>query len=411
MDRRRFLTSVAAGAVGGLAATPSFVGAGKLTPASAGPDRKDVEAAVERGLEYLKREQKQDGHWEAPNGMYPTAMTALAGMSFLMEGSTLRMGKYTDQINAGVKWITASSRVRPNGLIGNTDNQLEQLRYMYGHGFSTMFLASCYGEEEDDDQRKQLKLEEKLRKAVEFTGNAQTKKKHRKPEGKEVDIGGWGYVHREESQPPNFDEGSVTITQLQALRACKNAGIPVPVSIVEKAVAYLEACTTASGGIIYSYSMGSKDERPALTAAALACAISSGEFTHAIEVMNRKDPPPPTGVARPNVLRWFEYCRRTLFANKGRTPHQEYQTYYLSQAMYMLGDDRYGLLFPNDPKETWLTWSKYKEAVFPSILEAQNPKTGGWEGTGDYGCGPVYITAVHLTVLQLEKAILPIYQR
>src|SRR5207253_3408852 len=104
MDRRNFLTSVAAGAVGGLAATGSRAAA-QPAPAPVAYDKKDVEAAVERGLEYLKREQKQGGHWEAPNGMYPTAMTALAGMTFLMEGSTLRTRKYTDQINAAVKWL------------------------------------------------------------------------------------------------------------------------------------------------------------------------------------------------------------------------------------------------------------------------------------------------------------------
>lgn len=412
MDRRNFLSSVAAGAVGGLTGLPTLAHGGVRNQDKA--LNREAEAAAEKALEFLKREQRPDGHWEAPGGMYPTSMTALAGMAFLMEGSTLREGKYTDQLNSAVKWFLHPNRVRKNGLLGNVDNQTEQQRYMYGHGFGTMFLASVYGEEEDDAQRKELKLEQVLTEAVKFIGKAQTSKKHRRPEGKEAEIGGWGYVSAADGQ--NFDEGSVTITQLQALRAAKNAGIPVPIEIVNKAVAYLEACTTPQGGVIYSYAgsngaIAGGNERPPLTAAALACAISSGEFTNAIDVMNRKDPPPPTGVTRPNVVRWFEFCRRMIPVAKGRVAHEEYQMYYYAQAMYMLGDDRYGLLFPNDPKETWLTWSKFKEAVFPYIIGAQDKSSGGWQGTGGYGCGPVFITAVNLCTLQLEKALIPIYQR
>src|SRR5262249_37521859 len=223
------------------------------------------------GLEYLKRTQGQDGHWDAPGQMYPTSMTALAGMAFLMEGSTLREGKYSDQISKAMNWFLHPQRVRGNGLLGNVDSPTEQQRYMYGHGFGTMFLASVLGEEETNEDRQ--KLEKVLKKAVEFIGKAQTSKKHRRADGKELEIGGWGYVSKEDGG--NFDEGSVTITQLQAVRAAKNAGIPVPIEIINKAVAYLEACTTPQGGVIYSYAgsngaVAPGNERPPLTAAALA---------------------------------------------------------------------------------------------------------------------------------------------
>src|SRR5262249_12687152 len=135
----------------------------------------DVEASVERGLEYLKRTQGQDGHWDAPGQMYPTSMTALAGMAFLMEGSTLREGKYSDQISKAMNWCLHPQRVRGNGLLGNVDSPTEQQRYMYGHGFGTMFLASVLGEEETNEDRQ--KLEKVLKKAVEFIGKAQTSKK------------------------------------------------------------------------------------------------------------------------------------------------------------------------------------------------------------------------------------------
>src|SRR5207302_8282359 len=125
-----------------------------------------------------------------------TSMTGLAGMCFLMEGSTLREGKYSDQISKAVGWFMSPARQQPNGLLGNVQNPTEQQRYMYGHGFGLLFLACAYGEEEDNDQRK--KLEGVLKKAVEFTAKAQTSRKHKKRNDKgdviEVEIGGWGYV-------------------------------------------------------------------------------------------------------------------------------------------------------------------------------------------------------------------------
>ena len=85
--------------------------------------------------------------------------------------------------------------------------------------------------------------------------------------------------------------------------------------------------------------------------------------------------------------------------------------YYYAQGMYALGDDRYAQLFPGEPKETHLTWSKFKDVMFPHLLETQDKTSGGWVGGGGYGIGPAFVTAIYLTILQLEKGILPIYQR
>jgi hypothetical protein len=348
-----------------------------------------VADAVERGLQWLKKNQDRDGHWEAQGGNYKSAMTALAGMCFLMEGSTLREGRYSEQVRKAVDWFLAPARQQPNGLLadrrdGSFDN------YMHGHGYGTMFLACAYGEAEDgEDQRK---LERAVKRAVEFTCKAQTLKKHRKPEGKEVEIGGWGY--RSAQEAGNFDEGSVTVSALQALRAARNATIPVPKENIDRAVNYLEACTTSKGGIIYSYSSSggvaaAGQERPPLTAAAICCGFSAGQY--------RSELP----------RRWIKFCKDNIPVAKGRVQHDEYQNYYFAQFVYALGEDRYGEMFPNEPKESWLTWRKYRDVMFPYLIEQQQ-KDGGW--VSGY-IGPVFATAVNLTILQLEKGLLPIYQR
>jgi hypothetical protein len=353
--------------------------------------RKRVEESVEKGLEWLKKTQAADGSWSAQGGQYPTTMTALAGMCFLMEGSTLKEGKYSEQIEKAVKWFLSPARQQANGCLGNIQNPTESSRYMYGHGFGTLFLASVYGEEDDKDQRE--KLEKALKKAVEFIAKAQTNKKHRKPEGKEVDIGGWGYVSGADGG--NFDEGSVTITQVQALRAARNAGIPVPKETIDKATNYLEACTTPKGGVIYSYAGGSGaaiagQERPPITAAAVACAFGAGQYKGDL------------------AKKWIKYCKENIPVAKGRVSHDEYQSYYFAQFVYVLGDDRYGEMFPKEDKSTWLTWTKYREAMFPYLMDSQDKNSGAWNG--GY-IGPVFATSVNLTILQLEKGILPIYQR
>jgi hypothetical protein len=389
MPRNWFLATLAAGVVGVLIGVP----APRLVNAEEKKNqKKDIEAAIDRGLEYLKKTQAQDGHWEAPGGQYPTSMTALAGMAFLMEGSTLKEGKYSDQVTKAVNWFLAPARQRANGMIGDARNPSESTRYMYGQGFGTMFLASVYGEEEDKDQRD--KLEKLLTKSVEFICQAQTLKKHKKPEGKEVEIGGWGYVSAKDGG--NFDEGSVTITALQGLRAAKNAGIPVPKETIDKAVNYLEACTTPDGGVIYNY-LGNValrgQERPPLTAAAICCGFSAGQY--------RSELP----------KKWLKYCKNneSTFLAKGRQAHDEYQTYYFGQAMYSLGDTKYGELFPEQKeKDKWLTWSRFKDVYFQQILDNQDKASGAWE---QGYIGPVFVTSVNLCLLQLEKGILPIYQR
>jgi hypothetical protein len=332
---------------------------------------------IRKGLEYVAKNQHRDGHWEGNGGQYPATITSLCGMTLLMDGSTLREGKYAERIRKAVDWLM--ERSQSNGLLGNPHNATEAGRYMYGHGFSLLFLAQVYGEEEDGERRR--KLEDILTRAVDFTGKAQTSR------------GGWGYVSAADGQ--GFDEGSVTITQVQALRAARNAGIVVPKSIIDKAHEYLKNCTTANGGVIYSLANGAAfggGERPPLTAAAVACSFNAGEYNSAL------------------AKRWIKYCQQAIPIDKsGRDSfgHWEYTHYYYSQAIYTLGEDGYAKIFPDSRPSDRLTWSKYREVIFDYIASRQGAD-GGW--SQGY-IGPLFTTACHLTILQLDNGTLPIYQR
>ena len=314
-----------------------------------------VEKITAHGLNWLAGQQSRIGHWTAARGQYPTAMTAMAGTALLLEGSTSTQGKYAPNIRQAVNYLI--SRSRPNGLIG--DPQQDD-RYTYGHGFSMLFLSQVLGEEQNEERRQEIiKV---LNAAVEFSGRAQTKD------------GGWGYVSAKDGG--GFDEGSTTITQVQGLRGCRNAGIAVPKEVIDKAIAYIRKCTSSSGGVQYSLKGGG--ERPAITAAAIACLFNAGEYDSEL------------------VPKMLNYAEKHLGGVQGRDDfHWHYAHYYYSQVMYREGDEK---------------WEKYRDKIYARIIsEASDDGQKAYWGQGYIGA--VYTTASNLTILQLEKATLPIYQR
>jgi len=232
--------------------------AGLAGPARAEEIPEKYKEHIKKGLDYLAKTQMKDGHWAANGDNHPVAMTGLAGLAMLMEGSTVRDGKYATNIRKAADWLMdRSQKGQRNGLIGNPDHPSETGRYMYGHGFGMLFLASVYGEEDDRERRERLK--DILTRAAVYTGNAQSSH------------GGWYYSSAKDGH--DSDEGSVTVTQMQGLRACRDAGIPVNKDIMKKGFDYLRKSTTARGGVVYSYGRGAGGapvggERPALTAAA-----------------------------------------------------------------------------------------------------------------------------------------------
>jgi len=328
--------------------------AGWISGAPAAPPAR-VGDVVEGGLEWLAAKQTRRGSWSANEQRYPTAITALAGTALLMEGSTTSQGRYAEPIRRAVDYLV--NRARPNGLIG--DPKADD-RYTYGHGFSMLFLSQVLGEEEDERRREELVGV--LTRAVEFSGQAQTKD------------GGWGYVSAKDGN--DFDEGSTTITQVQGLRGCRNAGIPVPREIIDKAIAYIHKCTMPDGGVQYSSKGGGG--RPAISAAAIACLFNAGEEddTH--------------------VPRMLAYADRHL-GNIANTSfgHWHYGHFYYAQVMYREGGER---------------WESYREQIERRLVaEAQRDRDGMFWTQGYIG--HAFTTATNLTILQLDKGMLPIYQR
>ena len=94
-----------------------------------------------------------------------------------------------------------------------------------------------------------------------------------------------------------------------------------------------------------------------------------------------------------------------------RIGHDEYTHYYYAQCVYILGDDGWEKMFGGAAGGEKLTWTAYRTSLFDQLLRTQNAD-GSWTGGGGFGSvGPVYTTSIYLTIMQLDKGTLPIYQR
>jgi hypothetical protein len=290
-----------------------------------------VRAAIERGTRFLVSTQNHDGSWrtDGSTGSYPVAMTSLAGLALLAGGNTPTQGPHARNVS------------------------------MHGHGFAMLFLAQCYGMEEDPRRQAEIRLV--LQRAIQLTARSQSA------------AGGWLYT-----PDAGGDEGSVTVTQVQALRACRNAGLAVPKQVIDGAMDYLERSANDDGGIRYQVS-DTGPSRPAITAAAVACYFNAGQYDN------------------PRARRALDFIRQHLSPEHGRSSryygHYYYAHLYMSQVMYLAGED---------------LWREYYSAMREVLIEKQDTDTGTWDG--DH-VGTTYGTAVALIILQLPYKNLPIAQR
>ncbi|MFP4434005.1 MAG: prenyltransferase/squalene oxidase repeat-containing protein [Phycisphaerae bacterium] len=325
-------------------------------------DRATVKA-IDRGLNYLSKTQRRDGSWlnQGGWGTYPAVMTSLSAMGLMSGGSTAHSGPYSKEVRRAMSYVLRVAESDSQGVISGSNSG----RSMYGHGFSLLFLAMCYGTERDPDNGKRLK--KALDKAVKIIEDSQSPK------------GGWYYT-----PSSNSDEGSVTVTQLQALRACRNAGIKVSRKVIEDSVKYLKLCQNKDGGICYSArSRGSS--RPAISAAAVACFYSAGLYDR------------QTGGSGPEaemVEKLVRYVKQNVSVSQGGrySGYYFYTHMYMSQAMYMRGGK---------------DWQNYYPAMAKKLRGMQAPD-GSWNGDN---IGTTYGTAIASMILQLPYGYLPVVQR
>lgn len=316
---------------------------GRLTPPRE-RSQAELDAAVERGLAWLASQQMPDGSFggHSQYGRH-VGITALACLAFVSEGSVPGRGRYAKTIERGLDFVLASCSEQ-SGLIAAETSYGP----MYGHGFATLFLAEMYGMSPLPEVR------EKLHKAVGLIIRTQNNQ------------GGWRY------HPVRADADiSVTICQVMALRAARNAGIAVPKSTIDKAIKYVRESQNADGG--FRYMLDSSGSMFARSAAGVAALYYAGVYD------------------TPEIARGLAYLEKFMPGKTEEQTHYFYGHYYAVQAMYQAGGPH---------------WNRWWPAIRDELLEKQSPE-GFWRGQA----GTEYGAAMALIILQAPKENLPIFQR
>jgi hypothetical protein len=308
-----------------------------------------TDEAIARGLAWLARMQAGDGSFGAGAYRGNIAVTSLAGLAFMASGSSPSRGPYGAQIDRALDYVMAHTS--PAGFIAVVAATHGP---MYSHGFGTLFLAEAYG------MTHRPEIREKLQKAVRLIIDSQNIE------------GGWRY------QPVKHDADlSVTICQINALRAARNAGLFVPKETVDACIRYVKQSQNADGGFRYMLQSGPMSEFP--RSAAGVVALQSGGEYDSKEVRD--------GIA---YLRRFGHGLRPGMGR--RNNHYFYGQYYAAQAMWLQGGD---------------AWAEWYPAVRNELLLRQSA-TGYW--TDQSVCNE-YGTAMGLIILQVPNDYLPIFQR
>jgi hypothetical protein len=314
-------------------------------PAAGGEFTPEALGAIERGLAWLAHEQASDGSFGSDShyGRH-VGITGLAGLAFLAGGSTPGRGPYGENVSRCIDFIL--SNAAESGLLAAETSHGP----MYGHGFAALFLAEVYG------MSPRKELDEGLRRAVRLIVLTQN------------DQGGWRY------QPVRYDADiSVTVCEMMALRAARNAGVYVPKDVIDKAAFYVRESQNPDGGFRYMLNTGaSAFARSAAGVAALQYAgIYQGD----------------------EVARGLKYVAQ--FKPGGREQqnlsHYYYGHYYAIQAMFIAGGEH---------------WQDWWPAVRDEMV-ARQAANGSWRGQA----GEQYGTAMALIILQVPNRLLPIFQK
>lgn len=304
-------------------------------------------AALKSGHKFLAARQQDDGAFGSGGYRGNVAVCSLAGMALMSAGNPPGRGPLGKHVARFLDYVLNTAQ--DSGFLSVATAASHGP--MYDHGFATLFLAECCGMSHRAD------LREKLSKAVKLIVNSQN------------DEGGWRYR-------PQRDEAdiSVTVCQVMALRAARNAGIYVPAKTIESAVDYVKKCQNPDGGFIYRLPTG--DSAFPRSAAAIVALNSAGIYDS------------------PAVKKGIDYLLG--FKPSPDLPRRYMQNYYYGhyyavQALWQVGGG---------------AWRDWYRAVRDDLLARQNDD-GSWSDP----YGHEYATSMACLVLQMPNNYLPIFQR
>ena len=328
----------------------------------------ESEAAVQAGLEWLKKHQGPQGSWSAKgdtcqdceskttwgaatgDARYDIGVTSLALLAYLGNGHTHRFGKHKRIVNKGLHFLKRSQKA--DGSIGFTKGET-----IYNHAYATQALCEAFALSRD------FTLKAHAQKALDFILQAQNPNL------------GWQYGVR-----VGRNDTSVTGAMLQALVAGRTAGLEIPGEALEGATRWFKRATDSRGETGYQTPGGGSS----------FLAAADGKFD-----------PLPVNTAIAIFARRMEGDAADQFAKSrqaldGSLPVWEkrkinfYYWYHGTNAQFQLGGNG------------WAAWSAALEATLVPNQETEGCAKGSWKPHGEWCLpgGRAYATA--MATLSLE---------
>gem|GEM_PF-310850 len=321
------------------------------------------EDAVTRGLAWLAKQQRKEGHWSL-KGPYASgaldkrdlreAATAMALLAFQGAGHTHKKGDYQKEVGKGIDALLRMQEGNGDFFQGGSNNN-----WFYCHAQCTMAVCELYGMTKDQ------KLRGPSVQAIKFLIESQ-----------DPELGGWKYLPRTES------DTSVTGWVVMAFQSARMAGLEVPSPVLMKIGEYLDQVT--EDGSRYGYQIGAEPTL-AMTAEGLLCRQYLG--------WRRDDPRLVAGAEQ--LLKYLpRYEDRDV-----------YYWYYGTQMMHHM-DGKY-----------WAAWNGALRDMLVKNQEMTGSDKGSWDPSGkhpDYWAnlgrgGRLYTTCLSLYMLEAYYRHLPIY--
>jgi hypothetical protein len=331
--------------------------------------------ALDRGLQWLQRNQGPEGNWTSRN----LGLVSMGLLAFLSDGHTPGRGRYGAAEKKALDYVLHNAR--PSGLLNIAGGHFD----MYNHGLATFVLGQAYGMTGDP------RVGPALDRALKVIDRCQCQD------------GGWDY---EAHSVAGGHDLSLAVMQAKALRSAVDSGFEVRPYVTERAIRDVREHYTAEGcpheapeeeqqkhpGRFAYYKNGGQPSL-AMTAAGVVCLQEFAQYDdwripknveiieQAVREMSKGNPnDPPFGGA-----------------------FSAYTAYYVAQALYQVGGEPWKRCYP-----------PIRDRLVSSQLHDANPENdGGWRDSGDQISGKegmLYETAVACFVLAIPNRYLPILQ-
>jgi hypothetical protein len=266
-------------------------------PETAGLLDRRTEAAIRRGLQFLKTTQAPDGRWGAADDTNWVAYTAFAMIAYMLNGHfPNRKPPYGEPLTRALDRLLKESEGQISGYMGTN---------MYAHGLATVALSEAWGQTDKDGE-----VQEVLKAAVKVILRSQN------------EAGGWRY-----NPQPGGADVSVTAMQVVALAAARQAGTFVPDDTIDRAVRYVNmAHHTASGGFTYMPGFG------------VAGFARTAAATCSLQMLGRHE--------AKEVKAGIRYLQQEAPEAVKNTHHYMYGMYYATLCLYLAGDEAFRAWYP-----------------------------------------------------------------